>query len=839
MRMLLHIPNYYHFVFTILSILLGTIVVSPANATDPRISARAAFHPQEIQPGKHAVLTVEIDVPEGFILYSPVRIPDGPLALQMAPQAPALEPRGPWYGTRPRVKWDDAFEKKVEYYKKRATFERLYAVDTPGRISVPISITGQICDDKSCYNQKTTTTASISVSENAPPANPPATLSGVAFDDSHTPGEITTSTDGNHLTEDSARNRPETIGLLAFLLMAVVAGFGALLTPCVFPMIPITISFFSKNQNLSSRTSLFLAAVYAISIIIVYTIPGVVLSMIFGAGSMQAISTHPAFNVFITMLLIFFGLNLIGLFEIRLPGWLINKSAQKEQSYTGKTPTLRKQIAGVFFMAVTFTLVSFSCTVGFVGGWVLPLAARGDAFYPIVGMLAFSSAFALPFFLLALFPAAATRLQGKGGDWMVAVKVAFGVIELAAAMKFISNLDLHFQWGIVTRDVALWVWVVAFLQGALIVLKVYQRRKPANTGPGIVRIVLAVILIGFAAKSYSGTGNSNPMGGWIDGWLPPLPYPLSVDEQSDTISGGHLPFLKDNLNNAMATAREQKRPLFVDFTGFQCANCRQMESNIFVRPEVKTRLQEMVRVKLYTDGPKTVHQQQREYQFERFNTAVLPFYVIVNPFDDTVLATFSSMTNSEADFIRFLDKGLFAFRQIKTSTADTPKPTAKELVNSKVEDMPEIHLLRRGIPFKFDLPLLLTDGRATEERILGKWTLVNFWASYCAPCKKELNRDIPEALKKHPDIQFVSIAVEPEETVSSAKAFLKRVELEQYTHLLAPEDWPEETLPKEIQKYFALPSSLLLNPEGEIIWAQKGSIDEQLLLTLFNQIIKR
>ncbi len=837
MRIFPHSEKHFTIIIFIVFAILCT-VSSAVFAADPRLNGHARFSAGTIDKvGQEVVLEIVLDIPSGFILYSPTVVPDGPIALHISPDEKFLKPVSAWFGAPPHVKWDDAFETKVEYYKSSATFRRVFNVVRRPDNSVTVMVTGQICDDRSCYNQSLQLSAPL---ESAPTPSAPVTnhqLSGIVFDETHEIGPVTTTTSTADSTGATSMANPEALGIGAFLIMAIVAGFGALLTPCVFPMIPITISFFSKNEGLKRRDSLLLAGVYAGSIIVVYTIPGVLLSMIFGAGSMQQISTHPIFNIFITLLLIFFGLNLLGLFELRLPGWLINKSAQKEQTLERNSQKLKSRIGGVFFMAVTFTLVSFSCTVGFVGGWVLPLAARGQAFYPLVGMLAFSSAFALPFFFLAVFPGIADRLQGKSGDWMVAVKVVFGVVELAAALKFISNLDLNFELGVITRNVTLWLWVAIFLVGALLILKVFSRKgEGGSRHPGVTRIILAVILIGFAAKSYTGIGNSRPLGGWIDGWLPPVPYPSEIGKQSD--DGLHLPFLADDLNGARREAVSQNRPLFVDFTGFQCANCRQMESNYFPKPAIRNRLQEMVRVKLYTDGPKPIHTQQREYQFERFQTAVLPFYVILDPETDSVLATFSSLARDESEYVAFLDDGLRKFREHRIGVS--PASVGENRISEKDHTVPpapspEKQPPSEGPAFAFELPLLVGDGGRSSDVFSGHWTLVNFWASYCAPCKKELATEFPTALKQHPEIQLVTIAVEPEETLPTARMFIQSTALADHIHLRAEEDWPEETLPPEMMTHFGMPSTFLLSPEGALLWAHKGAVDARQL----DEVIKK
>mgnify|MGYP003816197305 CR=1 FL=1 len=454
--------------------ILLLLICGRTGLADPDMDIHASARPDTLRSGEVTVLRFQFDIPAGFILYSMTTVEDGPLPLQVDIQNPALQAETDWSGSPPHVKRDPGFEKNVEYHTGQIAYHRAFRViAAAGGLTIPVHIAAQLCDDRSCYTQRLDRSVNLTLlSGNARPEHTiPPTLPGESFSPSRTVRDTVDS-------EPPTAQNPAAMGLLAFLLMAAAAGLGALLTPCVFPMVPITVSFFTRHQADPIRHNLVMAAIYAASIVLVYSIPGVLLSMISGADAMQRISTHPLFNVFIGALLVFFGLNLLGAFELRLPSFLISRSAGAEQRLAAGKRDFLHQAAGVFFMAVTFTLVSFSCTVGFVGGWVLPLAARGEWFYPLIGMIAFSSAFALPFFLLAAFPSAATRLQGRAGDWMLSVKMLFGVLELAAALKFLSNLDLHFTWGIITRDVVLVVWTVLFCATALLVLRVFSRNHP-------------------------------------------------------------------------------------------------------------------------------------------------------------------------------------------------------------------------------------------------------------------------------------------------------------------------------------------------------------------------
>jgi thiol:disulfide interchange protein len=627
----------------------------PARSADARVEFRAAFAPDAVRAGETSVLSVEARIPRGYHLYSMTRVPGGPLRLQIAVEAPGFEAAGEWFGPTPKVALDPNFGKNVEYYAGKVTHRRAFVLvkGAAGALRVAVTIKGQICDERQCIMVREKLVATLAIEDGAarPERAGPSRLEGEPFPADRQPP-----------TAAPARAReapPLGAGMLGFILIAVLAGLGALVTPCVFPMIPITVSYFSKFAKVSMRRAVTMAAIYAVSIIVTFTLIGVLVSAVFGAVGMQVLSSSPWFNLFLTALLAIFAFSLFGFFEIQAPQWLVARSSAREQALTSDEGTLVAQAAGVLFMAVTFTLVSFTCTVGFIGV-VLAEAAKGRWFYPALGMLAFSSAFALPFFLLAVFPSSAERLRGKSGDWMVAVKVVLGFLELAGAFKFLSNVDLVWRWGVVTRPLVLVCWVAIFLLAGLYLLRVYRMPggDPGARRVGPVRALFAVALLGLAAYSATGVRGSASMGGWLDGWLPPASYPMN----RVSAEAGGLTWIVDDIGKGGARGKAEGKPVFVDFTGYTCTNCRYMEGSVFPRPEVRARLERMVRVTAYTDGDYETSSRQREYQVRRFDTAALPFYAIIDPRDDAVLATFASMTNDADEYVAFLDKGLAAFK---------------------------------------------------------------------------------------------------------------------------------------------------------------------------------
>jgi thiol:disulfide interchange protein len=468
----------------------------------------------------------------------------------------------------------------------------------------------------------------------------------------------------------------EDTSLLLFAIFAFAAGFVSIITPCVFPMVPMTVSFFS-NTSSSKKESVRKAIIYGLSIVTIYTLIGVVIAKINGPEFANFLSTHWFPNILFTVIFIVFALSFFGLFEITLPNNFINK-VDKQSDKGG--------YVGIFFMAFTIVLVSFSCT-GPIVSTILLSAAGGEIIKPIVGMVAYSSAFALPFTLFALFPNWLKSLP-KSGGWLNTVKVTLGFIELALALKFLSIADQVMHWNILNRNTFLLIWILIFFSLGLYLLGLIKFTEHDKGEIGWPRRIIAILFIAFAG--YLGTGVAGGSLKTLAGYLPPLEdYTKSTDKICGTPKYSeflHLPLGLQgyfDYKEAVACAKEQGKPLFVDFTGHGCVNCREMERNVWADSTVLKRLKEdFVVVALYVDDrtelpenewytskkdgkiKKSIGKQNHDFQNTRFNFLAQPFYVILDPNTEMELTQPITYERNIATYIDFLDEGKVNYKKL-------------------------------------------------------------------------------------------------------------------------------------------------------------------------------
>ena len=590
---------------------------------------------ENVRPGEVATIIVNAEMDDEWRIYALRDQGKGPVASEVTISGDIVKEVGMVMENDPIVKYDDAFETTTRTHHGGTSFEAPFLVKSDfsaAEYDIEVSVLYQVCNATLCYPpNKESFDFRVKIDE-GPPRD--------GYSDMVLNTDSVLDSSGN-INLDAAIME----GFFPFILLALSMGFLSLLTPCVFPMIPITVSFFIKRGESKKGSPLSNALIYAGGIVATFSLLGFILALTLGASGANQLAANPWVNLFIASLFIYFALSLFGMYEIDVPDKLKQLSLRQES---------RDGIVGTLFMAVTFTLTSFTCTVQFVG-LLLVAASQGQWFWPMIGMIVFSSAFASPFFLLALFPQYLANLP-KSGGWLNSTKVVMGFLEMAAAFKFISNTDLVWGWGFFSHNIVLAIWAVLMvLCGVYLLGKIrFPHDSPVeflSTG----RLGISVIFLVFGLYLSSGLYGQR-LHGLIYSYLPP--------KMNEGVSGGStskfsyhegLTWYKD-LNQAFEASIESGKPIFVDFTGYTCTNCRWMEVNVFIKPEVKERFEKMTLVQLYTDGGPN-HKENQIYEIERFGTAALPYYVILTP-NDEVISTFPGMTRNINDFIDFLDSGL-------------------------------------------------------------------------------------------------------------------------------------------------------------------------------------
>lgn len=422
-----------------------------------------------------------------------------------------------------------------------------------------------------------------------------------------------------------------------FLWLAVSTGLLSLLTPCVFPMVPVTIAYFSTPQD-RERAGARRALLFGLGIVGTFTVLGLALAAVFGAAGLNRFAANPWVNMTLAALFLLFAANLFGWLELRLP-WRVVNAVDRSAREASQGSSL-----GALLMGATFTLTSVTCTAPFVGT-LLVLASQGSWAMPVVGMIVYSTAFALPFVVLALAPRLVSRLP-RGGQWIRTLRVLIGILEVGAAIKFVSNADMVLGWGVFTRQLVLFFWmalaiVAAAYLGRDLRAKV-ERRELGLTG--IIPVMIALLLAAWLGSGLSGRPLRQ-----IEAFLPP-----STPVAALASGGGTVPtWLLNDYDGALKAARTSGKLVFVDFTGYTCTNCRWMEANIFSRPDVGAELGQFVLARLYTDGEGEIYERQQAFQEQTFGTVALPLYAVVDA-DGKVRSTFTGLTRNPAEFIAFL-----------------------------------------------------------------------------------------------------------------------------------------------------------------------------------------
>ncbi|NHA07759.1 thioredoxin fold domain-containing protein [Mucilaginibacter sp. HC2] len=483
--------------------------------------------------------------------------------------------------------------------------------------------------------------------------------------------------------------KPKT--LWQIFIFGLLGGFTAVILPCIYPLLPLTVSFFTKKSG-SRKKAIGQSLIYGVSIIIIYVTLGLLISIIFGSDALNQLATNGIFNIFFFLLLVVFGVSFLGAFEITLPSSLANKLDENAD---------KGGLAGIFFMASTLVVVSFSCTGPIIGTLLVDAASKGDRLGPAVGMFGFALALALPFTIFALFPSALKSLP-KSGGWLNSVKVVLGFLELAFALKFLSNVDLAYHWNWFDREIFLSLWItIGLMMGLYLIGKIKFSHDSDVKYLTIPRIFLAIIVFSFTIYMIPGLWGA-PLK-VISGFLPP-PATQDFDLTRSTGGGNAAPEQKvsikekkyeaifargkhEGLNEwydyeqALQVSKELKKPILIDFTGWNCPNCRKMENDVWPDAGVRKRMQnDFVLLELYVDektalptsefytstfsGKKitNIGAKNSDYEATKFSTNSQPYYVIMDS-EGNLLVPPQGANFSVDNYIKFLDSGLAAFKK--------------------------------------------------------------------------------------------------------------------------------------------------------------------------------
>ncbi len=594
-------------------------------------------------------------VPAGYHLYAQDNPAGGGSPLKIYVEGTGVKAAGKPTANRAYAKaYNDIFETDEHYYTGTVKFvQRLKP--TAREYSVRIEVDGQICSDSECVRTGGAQTlkgkapetalgkddaAKVENADTQPDAavtdTLPADQEAVAAEDSTAVAPADAAWWNNVEAELKAydnRDAAEDMSLLYIFLAGFLGGLIALMTPCVWPMIPMTVSFFLK-QNKSRRGSVGQAALYGVSIVVIYVLLGLVITALFGASAMNDLATSAVFNIIFFLLLVVFAISFFGGFELTLPASWTNKIDAKVDTTTG--------ILSVFFMAFTLVLVSFSCTGPIIGTLLVEAAASSNFVSPAVGMFGFALALALPFTLFAMFPTMLKSMP-KSGGWLNTVKVVLGFLELALALKFLSVADLAYGWRILDREVFVALWIVIFaLLGVYLLGKLTFPHDDKVDKVSVPRFLLGVISLAFAVYMLPGLWGA-PLKS-ISAFAPPL------STQDFSLYEGGVSASADDFEQGMELARRQGKPVMIDFSGHGCVNCRKMEAAVWTDPEVKRIIDEdYVLITLMVDDKKplpapvvvresdgtertlrTVGDKWSFLQRSKFGSNAQPFYVLLD-----------------------------------------------------------------------------------------------------------------------------------------------------------------------------------------------------------------
>jgi len=644
------------------------------------------------------VMTAKID--KGWHLYSQFIEEGGPIptSFKFTPKSD-YKLIGKVVEASPVIKaYEKAFEMNIGYFANKAEFvQKIKLNKSPTTINGSVEF--MVCNDEQCLppdevtfsivvnndiKESTSTSAGQNKVDTTKEISSAQDFAKVNFSSAKTD----TIENSNDINLSQVSEETETTGSLwAIFLAGLLGGFAAFFMPCIFPMVPFTVSYFTKSSSKGSGVGK--ALIYAVSIIVIYVGVGLLISVIFGADALNILSTNGIFNFFFFLLLVVFAASFLGAFELILPSKWTNKSDEKSN---------KSGISGIFFMATTLALVSFSCTGPIIGTLLVQAATMGQLLGPAIGMLGFAIALALPFTLFAMFPTWLKSMP-KSGGWLNSIKVVLGFLELALSLKFLSNVDLAYHWNWFDREVFLVLWIVIFgMLGFYLLGKLRFPHDSEVKTISVFRLFLAIITLSFTMYLVPGLWGA-PLRS-VAAFLPPQ-QTQDFDLYTSSIGGGnsvkahsnhkysdkfHAPLNLDaffDYEEGMAYAKSVNKPVMIDFTGHACVNCRKMEADVWSTKQVWNIINnEYVLIQLYVDDKTTLPEEEQytsefsgkkiktignkwsDLQASKYNANSQPFYVLLSP--EGKLLIKPEGANYDADeFALYLNSGVDKYKNME------------------------------------------------------------------------------------------------------------------------------------------------------------------------------
>ena len=647
-------------------------------------------------------LIIHADIDEGWHLYAQnLDRDDGPIATEFSFETtPEFRLLGKTTEPTPITEYDPNFAMDLNFFADQVTFRQKVQVLKEVDFSIKGEVYYMVCDAEKCLPPEAIDLEfeirDVEVPQQAIPEEPLITeeeYSKEEINEEDTSKTALVQAESNStkavatVDAQDIEDKKESRSFWGIFIAGFLGGLLIIFTPCVFPMIPLTVTFFTK-QSKDRKKGIYNSILYGLFIIVIYVSLGLLITIMMGPAALNAMSTNVWFNLAFFIIFFIFALSFLGAFELTLPSSWINKADQASD---------KRGIMGIFFMAFTLSLVSFSCTAPVIGTLLVETAIQGNYLGPAIGMFGFAVALALPFALFAAFPAWLNSLP-KSGGWLNSVKVVLGFLELALALKFLSNVDLAYHWGILTREVFLALWIVIFsLAGFYLLGKLKFSHDSDVKFISIPRILFAILFFTFVVYLIPGMFGAPlklisgfpPPEHYNEGWklggaAPTAAYsPGIIEAGANPDECPHdLPCFHD-YDEAFAYAKRVNKPVMIDFTGHACVNCRKMEANVWSDPEVLNLLRnDYIIVSLYVDDKrelpkdeqyvsettgknvKTIGNKWSDLETRMFNTNTQPLYVLMSP-DEEVLEKPRGYTPEIAEYLDFLQSGLSKMEELE------------------------------------------------------------------------------------------------------------------------------------------------------------------------------